>query len=105
MKALVPKSSSSGQRSLQVVHTYLERGGGFYRSVWVKTSPRNPVLKLILVPPLLVTTGLVLLLVLLILGFTLMALVLFSTLVRQKQAEENSATSELFQNKKADQQL
>jgi len=87
-KALVPQEPGTPkQRSVEVIHTYLQKGQGFTRSVWVKISPKNLALRLIIVPPLVLIGSLIFLLILLALGFSLMALSLYWALSRQKQEE------------------
>jgi hypothetical protein len=85
-KALVPQErGTSKQQSIEVIHTYLQKGQGLTRSIWVKVSPKNLALRLIIIPPLVLIGSLIFLLLLLALGFTLMALSLYLSLSRQKQ--------------------
>jgi len=85
VKALVPQEpGTSRQRSVEVFQTYLQKGQGFTRSVWVRISPQNSLLKLIILPPLVLLGSLVFLLLLLALGFTLLALSLYWSLSKQK---------------------
>lgn len=87
MRTLIPKDSVSPGQSLEVVHTHLQRGRDVIRSLWVKVTPRNPVLKLILAPPLFLTAGMILLLMLVVICFTLMALAVFWMLMKKMLQE------------------
>lgn len=87
-KALAPQESGiPKQRSIEVVHTYLQKGQGFTRSVWIKVSPKNLVLRLMVIPSLVLIGSLIFILILLALSFTLMALYLYWSLSRQRREE------------------
>ena len=50
-KSLVPQQPQRlGSRSIEVTKVYLHKGESVTRSLWVKVSPRHPLLKLVMVP-------------------------------------------------------
>ena len=63
-------------RVIQVTRSHLARGGMVTRSLWVKISPRNPLLKLVLLPPMVLAMVVLLILMLVALGFILLAMAL-----------------------------
>jgi len=69
-------------RSLEVTRTYLQRGQAVSRSLWIRVSPRHPLLKAVMALPMgaLVLTMLVLFLIML--GFTLLAIALMGAITR-----------------------
>ena len=70
------KSQTTGRRSLEVTRTYFRRGQNVTRSLWVNLSPKNTMLKVLLIPPAAVFTLTLLIFILIILGFTLLAVAL-----------------------------
>lgn len=85
-KILPPAKKES--RSLEVFDVYWRRGGVVARSFWIKASPRNPLLKLAIMPPLLGIMALIILLMLVV-GFALLATtLLFMALKSQQKKEE-----------------
>jgi ribosomal protein L16/L10AE len=45
--SLVPeKRKTIGERSLEVTRSYIKRSQTVTRSVWIKTSPKNPLAKI-----------------------------------------------------------
>jgi hypothetical protein len=90
--SLVPeKHKTISERCLDVSRIYLRQGQTVSRSSWVKIAPKNPVLKVVVVVPT-VTIGLtVLLLILIVMGFTLLAVALMQTTGRleKKDTEES----------------
>jgi len=79
------------QRSLEVTRTYLQRGQAVTRSVWVRVSLKHPLLKLVMVPPMAILVLTMLVLILITLGFTLLAVALMGAIWRvgQKESEED----------------
>jgi hypothetical protein len=73
---LPQRFEGSTSRGIQVTRSYLVRGGMVTRSLWVRVSPRNPLLKLVLVPPTVVAMVVLLILMLVALGFILLAMAL-----------------------------
>jgi len=69
-------------QSLQVTKTYLRRGQAASRSVWIRVSPKHPLLKVVAAPPTAAMLLTILILILIILGFTLLALLLMETIWR-----------------------
>ena len=50
-KSLVPhQPQGMGSRSIEVTKIYLHKGESVTRSLWVKVSPRHPLLKLVMAP-------------------------------------------------------
>ncbi len=51
-KSLVPQQHPQrlGNRSIEVTKIYLHKGESVTRSLWVKVSPKHPLLKLVLAP-------------------------------------------------------
>jgi hypothetical protein len=75
--SLIPeKHKTIGGRSLEVSRTYLQRGQAVSRSLWIRVSPKHPLLKIIIAPPMVVLMLIILVLFLIMLGFTLLAIVL-----------------------------
>ena len=70
------KSKTTRRRSLEVTRTYFQRGQNVSRSLWVSLSPKNTLLKVLLMPPAAVFMLTLLILILIILGFTLLAVAL-----------------------------
>ena len=76
-KALVPaKDTSLSRRSVEVTRTYINRGHGVTRSLWVNIRPRNPLLKTAVAVPAAAVMLSMLILMMLIAGFTLLAVAL-----------------------------
>lgn len=86
--SLVPEEhkSASGQ-SLEVTRTYLQRGQSVSRSLWVTISPRHPLLKLVMIPPIIGLMLAMSILILLVLGFALLAVALLWGLSKAKHEE------------------
>ena len=81
--SLIPeKHKTIGGRSLEVSRTYLQRGEAVSHSLWIRVSPRHPLLKAVMALPMgaLVLTMLVLFLIML--GFTLLAIALMGAITR-----------------------
>jgi hypothetical protein len=70
------KSQTTGRRSLEVTRIYFRRGQNVTRSLWVNLSPKNTLLKVLLIPPAVVFTLTLLIFILIFLGFTLLAVAL-----------------------------
>ncbi len=50
-KSLVPQEPQRlASRSIEVTNIYLHKGESVTRSLWVKVSPKHPLLKLVLTP-------------------------------------------------------
>jgi hypothetical protein len=76
-KALVPANDISlSRRSIEVTRTYINRGHDVTRSLWVNISPRNPLLKAIVAVPAAAVMLSMVILMMLIAGFTLLAVAL-----------------------------
>ncbi len=81
--SLVPeKRKTTGERSLEVTKTYIQKGQGATRSIWVKISPKHPLLKAAMVPPMAAAILTMFVLFLIMLGFTLLALALMPAIGR-----------------------
>jgi hypothetical protein len=75
--ALVPQNQNNlNRRSVEVTRTYLQRGQGVTRSMWVNVSPRNPVLKAVVAVPAAAVMLSMFFLMLMMLGFVLLAITL-----------------------------
>ncbi len=89
--SLVPeKRKSTSGRSLEVTRTYLQRGQSVSRSLWIRVSPKHPLLKAVLALPMAALVLTMLILILIILGFTLLAVALMQVIGRtgEKDSEE-----------------
>ena len=76
-KALVPANDTSlSRRSVEVTRTYINRGQGVTRSLWVNISPRNPILKAVVAVPAAAVMLSMLILMMIVAGFTLLAVAL-----------------------------
>ena len=71
-------------RSLQVAKTYLRRGQAVSRSTWIRVSPKHPLFKVVAAPPTAAILLTILVLILIILGFTLLAFLLMETIWRAR---------------------
>ena len=81
--SLVPeKHKTISGRSLEVSRTYLQRGQGVSRSLWIRVSPKHPLLKAVMAPPMAGLMVTVLILILIMLGFTLLAIALMGAITR-----------------------
>lgn len=87
MGMLPKKRESISRRSIEVGHTYLQRGRLITRGLWVRVTPSNPVLKVVLAPPIIGVMIALLILMLVILGFILLAVVLLSALPKAEEDE------------------
>lgn len=83
MSILREKHKMTTGRSLELSRTYLQRGQAVTRSLWIRVSPRHPLLKVIMALP---TVALLLTM----LGFTLLAVALMGAIWRagEKDTEE-----------------
>ena len=84
LMSIVRKDKNPGGRSLEVTRTYLQRGQGISQSIWIKVSPKNALAKAILALPAGAFMLLVFILILLALGFTLMAITLMSAFSKRE---------------------
>ncbi len=80
--SIVRKNRNVGKRSLEVTRKYLQRGQSVTQSTWIRVSPKNPLLKAVLTLPIGAVVLIMLILILIAMGFTLMALALMSALSR-----------------------
>jgi len=78
--SLIRKSVTG--RSLEVTRKYLQRGQGVSRSLWVRVSPKHPLLKVAIAPPMAILMLTMLVLLLIMLGFTLLAIALMGAITR-----------------------
>ena len=86
--ALVPQDQNNlNRRSVEVTRTYLQRGQGATRSMWVNISPRNPVLKVAVAVPAAVVILSMFILMLMALGFVLFAITLMWALSGKSHKE------------------
>lgn len=84
---LPQRSEGTSSRSIQVTRSYLAKSGVITRSLWVRVSPRNPILKLALVPPTVAAMVVLLILMLVMLGFILLAMALMWAISTPKPKE------------------
>lgn len=87
MSLVTQKPKSISGRSLEVTRVYLRRGRTVSQSLWIKVSPKNPILKVAMALPIGALVLTLLVLVLLVLGFTLLALALMAALSRGEEKE------------------
>ncbi len=79
--SLVPeKRKTTSGRSLEVTRTYIERGQGVTRSIWVRVSPKHPLLKVVTALPIGALALTMFVLILIILGFTLLAMAVMAAI-------------------------
>ena len=74
-------------RSLEVTRAYLGRGQAVCRSVWIKVSPRHPLLKAVVALPVGVLVVTMLVFILIVLGFTLLAVALMTAISRGEEKD------------------
>jgi hypothetical protein len=94
MSLVHQKQKTISGRSLEVTRTYLQRGQAVSRSLWVRVSPKNPVLKVIIALPTAVLMLTILIMFLIMLGFTLLAIALMGAIWRaeEKDSDEERRT-------------
>jgi hypothetical protein len=81
--SLIPeKHKTIGGRSLEVSRTYLQRGQAVSRYLWIRISPKHPLLKVVIAPPMAILMLTMLVLLLIMLGFTLLAIALMGAITR-----------------------
>jgi len=85
MSTVHKKHKNIGERSLQVSRTYLRRGQDVSRSLWIKVSPRNPVLKAVFALPIGALLLMMLVLIMLMLGFTVLAVTVMAAISRGEE--------------------
>ena len=74
---LVPANDTSlSRRSIEVTRTYVNRGHGVTRSLWVNIRPRNPLLNAVVAVPAAAIMLSMLVLMMIIAGFALLAVAL-----------------------------
>lgn len=90
MSLALEKHKTVNGRSLEVTRTYLKRGQSLTRSLWIKVSPKNPLLKVVVAAPMAALAITMLILILIVLGFTLLAVALVQAIGRtgEKYTEE-----------------
>ena len=89
-KALVPANDTSlSRRSIEITRTYVNRGQGVTRSLWVNIRPRNPLLNAVVAVPAAAIILSMLIMMMIIAGFTLLAVALMMS-TSGKQRKENS---------------
>lgn len=87
-KSLIPqKPERLANRSIEVTRTYLHTGEAVTRSLWVKVSPRHPLLKLVMAPLVISAALAIFVLIMLILAITLLAVALVWTLSKPKRGK------------------
>ena len=73
-KALVlAKDTNLSRRSIDITRTYIDRGHGVTRSLWVNIRPGNPILKAVMAVPAAVLMLGMLILMMVLAGFALLA--------------------------------
>jgi hypothetical protein len=82
MSLIREKPRTISGRSLEVTRTYLQRGQAVSRSLWIRVSPKHPLLKIIIALPMVVLMLTMLVLFLIMLGFTLLAIALVGAITR-----------------------
>ena len=80
MSPIHEKHKTVSGRSLEMTGTYLQRGQAISRSLWVRVSPKHPLLKAVMAPPMAALLLTMLLLILIMLGFTLLAVALMQAI-------------------------
>ncbi len=86
--SLVPrKPEDTSTRTIRVTQTFLRAGQGASRSLWVNISPRHPLLKIVMVLPMIAVMLVMLIIVLMMLGFTLLAMALLWAIWRLRGGE------------------
>jgi len=90
MSLIREKPRTISGRSHEVTRTYLQRGQAVSRSLWIRVSPKHPLLKAVMAPPIAVLVLTMLVLLLIMLGFTLLAIALIGAITRggAKDTEE-----------------
>lgn len=84
--SLVPeKHTSVNRRSLEVTRTYLRSGQSVARSLWIRVSPKHPLLKAAVAAPMTALLLTILVLVLITLGFALLAIALMAAISRGRE--------------------
>jgi hypothetical protein len=93
--SLVPEKHKaiSGQ-SLEVTRKYLQRGQAVSRSLWIKVSPKHPLLTIIMAPPMAVLMLTMLIVILIILGFTLLAVALMRAMGKAGEKDSHEGLDE-----------
>ena len=76
MSLALEKHKTVNARSLEVTRTYLKRGQSLTRSLWIKVSPKNHLLKVVVAAPMAALAITMLILIMIVLGFTLLAVAL-----------------------------
>ncbi len=88
---LVPeKHKSTDGRSLEVTKTYLHRGQSVTRSLWVKVSPKHPLLKVVMAAPMAALFLTMLVLFVIVLGFTLLAMAFMQTMGGMREKDDDA---------------
>jgi len=79
--SLVPeKHKTTSGRSLEVTRAYLQRGQGVTRSIWVRVSPKHPLLKAVTALPIGALALTLFVVILIILGFSLLAMAVMAAI-------------------------
>ena len=87
-KNLVPyQSPGTSRKSSEITRSYLRRGQSISRSLWLEVAPKNPLLKAIVAVPIMATALLLFFILLLILGFTLLAIVVMQVICRVREKD------------------
>ena len=90
-KALIPASDRSlSRRSIEVTRSCIDRGQGATRSLWVNIQPTNPILKAVLAVPAAAVMLSMMILMMLIAGFTLLAVSVILASSGKLRKENNS---------------
>ncbi len=89
-KMMLPqKGEKATGHSIEVTRIYLDRGETVARSLWVRISPRNPLLKLALIPPIIALMVVLLILMLVALGLMLLAIALMRAISLRKPRKQD----------------
>jgi hypothetical protein len=91
MSLISQKPNTVSGRSLEVTRTYLQTGQAVGRSLWVRVSPRHPLLKAAIALPLGALVLVMLVLILIVLGFTILAVAIMATTSRAGEKDGGEA--------------
>jgi hypothetical protein len=74
-KAIVPADNTNlSRRSIEITKSYISRGQGTTRSLWINIRPRNPILKAVTAIPATAAILSMMILMMVIAGFALIAM-------------------------------
>ena len=82
MSVVCRRDETISKQSLEVSRTYLQRGQAVTHCLWIRVSPKHPLLKAAMIPPIAAFVLTMLVLFLIMLGFTLLAIALMGAISR-----------------------